>query len=373
MKVGTLTFHRACNNGAVLQAYALEKALNKIEGVQAEIIDYSCEKIDYAYTPAFCFSNCNFIKGFLKYIIRRKSIGNRNDQFSKFRKNFLKVSDKEYNKNTIIETVKKYDLFVCGSDQIWNYELTNSDTTYLLDFVNKSSKKASYAVSFGISEIDQVHRMMYKDLIEDYKYISMRESMGAELVNKLTNRKCEVHIDPVFLQTANEWKSLCRPLKRKRYVLIYMVGMGRIVDEMVDFAKDLAKQNNLELLFMNTEYIPYLYTDIKHVKEVGPDMFLSYIMNADYIVTNSFHATCFSILFHKNFYTEIGAKESGGKKSGRVTNLLEKCELSHHILYKGRLLNSHKKKDNWNLVDKIINDEAKTSLNYLRKIVQESK
>ncbi len=373
MKIGTLTFHRACNSGAVLQAYALERALNSIEGVQAEIIDYSCEKIDYAYTSAFCFYNCNLLKGFLKYLIRCKSIRNRNNQFMDFRKKYLTISKKKYDKNTIMDADQEYDLVICGSDQIWNYELTNSDTTYLLDFVKDSDKKASYAVSFGISEIDETHKIEYKNLIDEYRYLSMRETSASEIVSALINRECKVHIDPVFLQTSEEWSQLCKTLKEKNYVLIYMVGMGRIVDEMIDFAKMLARQNNLELLFMNTEYISYLYADIKHIKNVAPDMFLSYIKEAEYIVTNSFHATCFSILFHKQFYTETGAKEAGGKKSGRVINLLEKSGLSHHIINKGKLIHDQHKKDDWDLVDKIIEDEANISLHYLQEIVRERK
>ena len=328
MKIGTLTFHRACNNGAVLQAYALERAFNQIDGVKAEIIDYRCEKIDYAYTPFFCFYNCNPIKGLIKILIRWSSIKNRNKQFANFRKKYLKVSAKEYDKSTIATSVDEYDLFVCGSDQVWNYELTDGDETYLLDFIDIPTKKASYAVSFGISEINQAHKDKYKALIKEFNYLSMREKSAADLVTALTKRDCLVHIDPIFLLSADTWRKLCVPIKEKKYVLIYMVGMGHIVDEMIAFAKTLAQQKGLDLLFMNTEYIPYLYSEVKHIKTVAPDMFLSYIDGADYIVTNSFHATCFSILFHKQFYTEIGAKEIGGKKNGRMINLLDKCRWS---------------------------------------------
>ena len=370
MKIGTLTFHRACNSGALLQAYALVKVLNQLDGVTAEIIDYHCAKIDYAYTPAFCFYNCNLLKGFIKFLIRYSSIKARNKQFEDFRKKYLMISIKEYDKNTIVKSVDEYDLYICGSDQIWNYELTGSDETYLLDFVDDSEKKASYAVSFGIHEIDQEHRVKYEELIKDYMYLSMREQSAANLVADLTNRVCRVHIDPVFLLTADVWWKMCKPVKEKKYVLIYMVGMGRIVDEMVNFAKNLATKNGLNVLFMNTEYIPYLYSDIRHIKTVSPDMFLSYINGADYIVTNSFHATCFSILFHKKFYTETGTKDDGSGKSDRVINLLNMCKLSHHIIQNGKLDKEQCISDEWENVDCIIADEVKTSLKYLNDMAK---
>lgn len=370
MKIGTLTFHRACNNGALLQAYALEKALDTIEDVEAEIINYKCNKIDYAYTPQFCFYNCSFIKGLIKFLIRYRSIINRNKQFEIFRRKYLKISDNEYNRNSIFVAADKYDLIICGSDQVWNYELTGEDDTYLLDFVKDSEKKATYAVSFGVSQINQHYYEKYSMLIRKIKYLSMREKTGAKLVMDLTGRKSNVHIDPVFLRKADEWKMLCTPIKERNYVLIYMVGMGNIVDEMVNFAKNMASNNNQQVLFMNTEYIPYLYPEIKHVRLVSPDMFLTYIYHAECVVTNSFHATCFSILFHKKFYTEMEGRKSGDKKSDRSLNLLKKCELSKHIIRNGIPEYDGTFNDDWDRVDQIIADEVKISMKYLREMVE---
>ena len=101
MKIGTLTFHRACNNGALLQAYALITYLNKIDGVEAEIINYKCDMIDYAYKHTFCFYNCNKIKGIIKFLILYCSIKKRNIKFNEFRNKKLKISSFEYNKNNI--------------------------------------------------------------------------------------------------------------------------------------------------------------------------------------------------------------------------------------------------------------------------------
>lgn len=363
LKVGTLTFHRACNNGAVLQAQALVDVLNEIPGIEAEIINYKCKKIDYAYTPRFCFYNCNAIKGGIKFLLRARNIKKRNVQFEKFRNKYLKISDKEYNQCSAKEISNQYDLVICGSDQIWNYELTGDDNSYLLSFLNDAKKKATYAVSFGIKTIDDAHRKIYQFLINDIPYLSMREVEASQLVEELTGRTSLVHIDPVFLKSREKWEKMVKDIPEKHYVLIYMVGMGNIIDEMVEFAKNLAKKSGLNLYFMNTEYIPYLYPEVKHIKETTPDMFLSYIYNADYIVTNSFHATCFSIIFQKRFYTEVDEK-----KGGRVIHLLKMCGLESHVLKKGSLVYGNVGQDNWEDVERILEEERKKSVGYLQKV-----
>ena len=366
IKVGTLTFHRACNNGAVLQAQALVDALNNIPEVEAEIIDYRCEKIDYAYTPQFCFYNCNPIKGAIKFLLRAKSIEDRNVRFNIFRNKYLKISDDEYDRNSINEASNRYDLVICGSDQIWNYELTGNDEVYLLGFLNGAEKKASYAVSFGLTKIDQAHKKIYRALIGDIQDISVREEEASSLVKALTGKSSCVHIDPVFLKSREQWEKMVQNISRKRYVLIYMVGMGNIVDEMVQFAQKLAQIHGLDLLFMNTEYIPYLYPKVEHVKDASPNQFLSYIYNADYIVTNSFHATCFAIIFQKCFYTEVA-----GKKGGRAIHLLKMCGLESHIIKKGLKDYPDEKKDNWYNVEQILKREKKRSIDYLEEVIRQ--
>ena len=139
----------------------------------------------------------------------------------------------------------------------------------------------------------------------------MREKSAADLVTALTKRDCLVHIDPIFLLSADTWRKLCVPIKEKKYVLIYMVGMGHIVDEMIAFAKTLAQQKGLDLLFMNTEYIPYLYSEVKHIKTVAPDHIL---MGPTTLLLILFMPPVFQSFFISSFILRSAQKRSAAKK-----------------------------------------------------------
>lgn len=330
-KVGTITFHHACNNGAVLQAYALVEYLNSIANVEAEIIDYRCVKIHDAYQPAFCFYNCGRVKGLIKYLLRYRSIVRRNQKFCDFSAACLKVSPRRYDRASIHEAADNYDYIISGSDQIWNYELTGGDLTYLLDFVTNDSKKISYAASLGIDRIEECRTEQYRELIGKYRSLSVRESRAGMELEQIAGCQAAIHIDPVFLLGEETWKEMAVRPKAKHYILYYMVGMGRIVDESIKFAKALSKQTGLLLVFLNSEHIPYLYPDIRHIKTISPDEYLGWILNAEYVVTNSFHATCFSIIFEKICYSEVDCH-----KGERIANLLHICGLESNTLHKGK-------------------------------------
>lgn len=330
-KIGTITFHHACNNGAVLQAYALVEYLNSIPDVEAEIIDYRCPDIHAAYQPEFCFHNCGRLKGLAKYLLRYRSITDRNQQFEDYLTARLKLSPERYDRAGIPAAAARYDYIISGSDQIWNDQLTGGDMTYLLDFVADDSKKIAYAASLGIEHVGTGRSRQYRELLGRYRALSVREHGAAAEIGRITGRAAAVHIDPVFLLEEKAWRAMAVRPAAGRYILYYMVGMGRIVDESVRFARELSKRTGLQLLFLNSEYIPYLYPEIRHIKTIVPDEYLGWILHADYVVTNSFHATCFSILFEKNCYSETGLH--GG---GRIANLLGVCGLEYRALHRGK-------------------------------------
>lgn len=332
-KIGTITFHHACNNGAVLQAYALVEYLNSIPDVEAEIIDYRCADIHAAYQPEFCFHNCGWLKGLVKYLLRYRSIIGRNQKFEDYLTTRLKLSPERYDRAGIQEAAARYDYVISGSDQIWNDKLTGGDSTYLLDFVRDDSKKIAYAASLGFGSIETCCTRQYQELLDRYHALSVREHQAAAEIRRITGRMAAVHIDPVFLLEKKTWQAMAVRPEAERYILYYMVGMGRIVDESVMFAKELSKRTGRRLLFLNSEYIPYLYPDIRHIKTIVPDEYLGWILHADYVVTNSFHATCFSILFEKNCYSETDFR--GG---GRIANLLSVCGLEFRALHRGELV-----------------------------------
>ena len=134
-KIGIITFHRAKNYGAVLQAYALQHTLEQL-GSDCEIVDYKCENIDNGYKP-FQFSKTDPIKSILKSIVMYRKRAKRIEQFSSFYNNYLKISDKTYSDSDISECKNLYDAFISGSDQVWGpgKEGINPDSIYFLSFL----------------------------------------------------------------------------------------------------------------------------------------------------------------------------------------------------------------------------------------------
>jgi len=203
LKIGILTFHRVYNYGAVLQSYALQKVIKQL-GYDVEIIDYWC---DYIYRPYsienFKTKSCtDYIMGICGRIIYNF----RKKKTKRFQKS-IQYSPK-VNQNNIKALNDRYDLFLVGSDQVWNYPLTNFDTTYLLDFITDNNKKVSYAASFGVKTIDDKYKETYAKLLSEFSSISVRESTGVSIVRELINKDVPMVADPVILLTSDEWESL---------------------------------------------------------------------------------------------------------------------------------------------------------------------
>ena len=229
-RVGVITFHNYDNYGAILQSYALQKKLQEI-GTQPEIIDYRC---DYISNP-FRLVNLKK-KGLFNYIYG--TIGHicyipRRFKCNRFRRH-MRYSQ-PVTQGKMQPVAGKYDIYIAGSDQIWDYKLTNFDTTYFLDFVKEGKKKCSYAASIGENLPPEEYQQKYKELLSDFDEILVREDYGADIVENLTEKRPEVVCDPTLLLTAEEWdKLLVEPKYKEKYILVYQLGINK---EIVDFAR----------------------------------------------------------------------------------------------------------------------------------------
>lgn len=367
-KVGILTFHAACNYGAFLQAFSMQKVLNSRKNISCEIIDYVCPLIEnnYKLTSELRKSG-NIIKKLAKCFLRAPAIIRRNNAFREARNDLHLTSERVYARDTkALE--KLYDLFIVGSDQVWNYDLTGGDETYFLSFVKDQKKKASYAVSLGGDKLNgNVQHMA--ELIESFPNICIREKSALEMLEKETGRNdIECCLDPVFLTSRKDWMKYaeCSDMKKsKNYILIFAMGSGDRSKNMVKFAYGLARKTGSELLYLSDQDRFYKYRDIKHIKKAAPKDFVRLIAEADYVVTNSFHATAFSIILHTPFYTETDIK-----RSSRVTDILSLTGLSGQGLFKGKLMEKSGEID-WEKSDENLSKEIKHSSDYLDKILYE--
>lgn len=265
-------------------------------------------------------------------------------------------------KRVLPEIENEYSLFITGSDQVWNYKLTQSDGAFFLDFVKAGNKKFSYAASFGIDEIPEDKNDMYRKYLKDFNLISVREVTGAKLVEKLTGAAVFVDLDPVFLLSITEWQELCSGFVAGKYILVYTVGSPV---HSYQYAQNLSRKTGLKII--NVKYRMSLRNQMENIGRclytVGPAEFVNLIGNAEYVVTNSFHATAFSIIFNKKFYVEVPAG-----LGSRITDLLSDLELGDRAFMKPALTEDNPIE--WATINARLHQRREESLQHLHQIVE---
>ena len=297
-KIGILTYHRAYSYGAKLQAYALATYLTSI-GFKAEVIDYGNigeEKLRKIGTRSLK----DFAVTTLCYIASSIAEPQRIRHFDEFL-DIIPHSSKHYEKANIAEANDKYDYFVTGSDQVWNPKYNEGDLTFLLDFVKDNKKKFSYAASFGVSHLPDDILQVYKPLLAAFNKILIREITGKSLLCTQLGLDSQIVLDPTFLLSQSQWGEMANyPLSKPlKYILSFQI-IDRDVhyDVMLDYLHSKLGYEVIELKD-SFRYKPWRWPIYA---KAGPKEFLGLIRNAEVVVTNSFHATVFSILFHKPFF-----------------------------------------------------------------------
>jgi hypothetical protein len=328
MKVGIVTIHNADNYGAVLQAYALKSFIEKQnEKIQVNIIDYNNQYITKEYrlvrtglTPFEILRSCQDL---LELNNRRKKI----EKFKQFRVSNLNLTENEYfNCEQLEKSTETFDIYVSGSDQIWNPSHSNNSINgiYYLDFAPKSARKISYASSFGYYEFSDEQKRQIAHNLSGYSYISCRELDGVALINEIIQKDVEHVLDPVFLLKKDEWENLlCKSESNENYVLVYTLGYNK---DALKIAQKIANDKKLKIYFIASNIIRPKCAD-RTISNAGPIDFLKLFFGASYVVTNSFHGTGFSVIFNKNFVTL-----SPGKKVNRIKSLLSLVKLEDRIL-----------------------------------------
>lgn len=323
-KIGVITYHRAVNYGAVLQAYALQQFIRQ-KGFDCQIIDYRCEQIEKEQNILKLSSNS--IKRNISAIVNAPIKAARKRAFEHFRKKHF-ILGTQYTCSNISDSNERYSKFIFGSDQIWNNSLNGNDFTFLGDFVSDKTKKFSYAASFGKTEIPATLCERYKEELSRFNKIAVRETSGQSLVHKMTGISSEVVVDPVFLLKKEQWKRLVPGNTSKgKYIFLYHLQGNNT--KLMKYAEYLSRQTGLKII----EFQAWAKIRKRNVNPRfgdSPEEFLDWICNAEYVVTDSFHCTAFSIIFEKNFWARIDPQK--GEKESRVGNLLHNIGLQTRIL-----------------------------------------
>ena len=364
MKIKTITCHDVYNVGASLQAYALQTYLQN-ENHDVEIIDYKPDYLSnhYSFTsvgnPKYNLPIVRVLYIMAKFPGRLKAkIGKRKKNFDCFRDQYLKLTEKRYHScQDLADDLPDADVYIAGSDQIWNPLFNNGkDPSFFLSFVPDDKTKVSYAASFTLNSIDSDSKHFMKPLLKRLDKISVREKSGINILENMGLQGICV-CDPVFLLNSNEWKSLAIPYRKKNYILIYDFDFN---PEIYDSVKEYSEKNDLEIVSV------YKKSNLYYERKFGPREFLGMVNNADLVVTNSFHACAFSIIFHIPFIA-FSRKES---LNSRIIDLLDDVKLLS--LYNTDISEKVLRID-WSKVDTQIELLKEKSKEYLNSCINISK
>ncbi len=354
---GIITFHTAINYGAVLQAVALQNAFRELN-VSSEIVDYQNEKFANQYGLQVKFQTSNPIKILLLVLVKNFFFLQKKIKFQRFLKEYAALSKKRYNFQNIVECANNYNRFITGSDQVWNLELTGEDTRYFLDFVPRD-KKSSYAASFGKQKIEEEKISLYKDLLSDFEIISLREMSGIDVFRQLElSKKLLVHIDPTLLFDGKWWSKICWSRPKYKYILFYKVAAP---NNLISYIEDFSSKTGIQVIEVGAD-LKRSSKKFKMIRSAGPEEFISLIKNAEYVATTSFHATAFSILFHKKMILEL--VDSTGKFNVRIADLL--CVLDIDINTLSNI--AHIEHCEWNKIDDTLKKLRSNAFSYLSSI-----
>lgn len=305
-QVGILTYHNADNLGAVLQAYALQRFLNRLDNVSARVVDYRCPVIEGTKRI-----QSRSIKGLCKAVPMNAYYKVKGAGFDKFRREHLRLTERSYTPDSVKALARRFDLLITGSDQVWNLRCSGNDWTYFLDFADDHTKKCSYAASLGNYRFEQEDGTQAAQLLNRLDRISVREQSAAQELERLGIPGAQVHLDPVFLLSREEWlKAASGRMLKEKYIFVYLIQEDVNV---MRAAESYAKKHGCKLI--SNKKSP------EFILHGGPGEFLSWLNNAEAVFTNSFHGTAFSVIFEKPLCADIALRS--GEKNMRVLELLE--------------------------------------------------
>lgn len=415
--IGVATHCWGMNYGGTLQSFALLKIL--------EGFGYPAERVMYTPGREFPVGRKNAAVRLMKEAARclaplffegsrslRRSVLRKKILFDAFRQDFLRESPTFRQYRELKNRTPRYDLAVAGSDQIWNPHLLPNTPFFMLDFV-PPERRIAYAGSFGVEKIPSNRIPFFRDGLRQFAALSVREESGADIVENLLGKRPPVVLDPTFLFTADQWDEVVSsaqisdpPVTLNRladaaespadsdkavhaevrnhdapmispYILCYALpNLAHILPWAKKIEKITGKSITAICLSRNDFDLSRQMTDVHFVKTAGPAEFVTLFKNADFVVTNSFHGTAFSVLYHKPFVSiekdaVIRSDQDGhlNRTDSRKIDFLKRIGLPHRFVSPNDAPSADLLVENFDPVDAIIAEQRAFSLNYLKSSV----
>ena len=359
MKICTLTYSTAENYGALLQAYALKEYLKSEYSAEVDVINYAPKRLTarYDFIPFYVkrgewlSSFINAAKGVLHNFYYIDKFFARKKKMQKFMVDELQLSGIKVKKAEDMEKLN-YDLYVVGSDQVWNPSITHGmDEVFWGKFKRpEKSLLVSYAASLGKSELNYSDTET-KTLFEAFHAISVREKSSYEYVRKYYEGMLTVNIDPVFLVDRSAWEQLAVTPSETDYVVLFYTEKDW---ELIETAQKIANYYGAKLVCLNFSKDKSLNS----ICQCGPKEMLGYIRDAKCVVTNSFHGCAFSVLFEKKVFWKVHSQFGN-----RIVDMMKEFEISCKCSDNGQVENEV----NWEKVKQIISLKKKETREYFCK------
>ena len=352
-KILLLTLHSQNNNfGSVLQAHSLYEFLEEL-GYNVTVLNYQPYYSNGAISPKM------FVKKILTNMLFLPSFLIRTSRFDKI-VNSKKLTKKISQKSKLPEIASEYDIFMIGSDQVWNpHYLCGQDDAYFLKFTD-SMNKVSYAASIGTKNIsDSDLDRIVRDL-KEFKYVSLRENDSCKRLAKHGLVNAKYVLDPVFLHDIKYYRAIeSKKISERGYILAYVIHRDKFISEVID---EFSKLMNKKVIQIGG-FAKKCNSD-KFPRSAGPEEFLALIDHADFIVTSSFHGTAFAHIYNKQFAVVMpngntlrleNILETAGTEDRVVRDISDVKNMLQHIDYKE--------------VNEKISDKRKDSIEYLKDML----
>ena len=360
--IGIITIHFAINYGAVLQAYALQNFIKSEKKVDVRIINYITYKMQ---KDNAIFKHINHWKDLFSrllillnyYLLKRKE-----NKFINFVNTYLKLTKRYSSYEQLASDPPLFFTYIVGSDQTFNVYSGDFKSYYLAFSSYLTKNKVAYAPSFGRFSVPEERKEQVISYLNDFNHISSRERKGSVLIQEMIGKEPQTVLDPVFLLNKETWQKLGVPIKNihSPYILVYAL-IGYKKQSII--ANKIKQLTRLPIIFVTHNIMLKYKSNNQIILDAGPLEFIWLFDNAQYVITDSFHGTAFSVIFNKNFYSCI----TFPAKADRIKNLLEILDLSNRIVSNATEITEKKLIINYKIPNKLMHNEIKNSKNYLHK------
>ena len=355
-KISFITVHVGSNFGSILQAIATSHLLES-RGYSVELINYIPERVSFRYYMKGALCN---VKRFIWRLFNLPIFFINRRVYEDFLRKNCNVSSPIYSKDDFYSKCPKADVYLTGSDQVWN-SMHNQGLDSHYYFEGIKGKKVAYASSFGVSTLPNDEKEKVKSLLKDYTAISVREKSAVDLLHTIGYEATHV-LDPTFMLDKQDWtRYMSERLVKEPYLLMYLPY--NIVDKDIIYrtARKISTKHNLKVITFSWDYFTDKYAD-KTMLFCNPGDFLSLMYYAEYVITNSFHGTAFSINLNKQFWVYM---PSGF--GTRIQSLLDMSKLNNRLLYSEISDQQMQENIDFNSVNLKLSCERKVAVEFLEK------